>query len=158
MGGLVTPPPKKRGKIKGGTHEVPAKAVATRIPPCPIHSSEMVFKPGEGRWRCTVEGCKQAAFPPRLASGAGEPVVGGGQLELVIAPATTPESTQRGYTAFLRSVDDNLMLDVTPYLMEMTYEAESDTIDVGTGRKVQSPMTRVYKLEIHLFDGLDLRP
>ena len=115
-------------RIKGGY-----EPVKKQNPPCPSHGDMMMFVVDAGRWECSEPGCQQIAFPPRLISGSGKPIVGSGEIELV----SVKESGTQTY--YLRSIDNNIMLDVTSHV---------DDVKINSG-DVKIKLSLFNSLEIH---------
>lgn len=87
-------------------------------PNCRLHGGEMKFDPATMRWVCTVAGCGIVAYPKH--DDQGRPITGRGALELVYFRDRDGDPH-----IFLRAVDNNVMLDITSYMLESGIEAET---------------------------------
>ncbi|GAA2555138.1 hypothetical protein GCM10010423_65400 [Streptomyces levis] len=76
---------------------------------CPVHKEdEMVFRPEQGKWKCSVKGCKIVARPKEESNPVGQVMVGKGKLDLRVV---FPEDG--GEPSIIIMADNNVALDVT---------------------------------------------
>lgn len=79
-----------------------------------MHGEPMAFDSGTMVWRCQATACNMVAMPKQdIESGKGKPIVGQGDLELVRVQGKKKEAY------LLRAGDNNVMLDITPYITRM---------------------------------------
>jgi hypothetical protein len=123
-------------------------------PQCPIHAVSMMFSPERGIWKCVIKGCKQAAFPPNVVE-KGKPILGEGQIELVLVK--DPDGNKRPRT-LLRTVEQNIMIDITDYVTEVNIEREDSIPLAQAGSSVVvQPGVQYVDINIRLFHITDTR-
>lgn len=81
-------------------------------PECVLHEGTLMeFVVEEARWECPEPGCTQKAWPEAEVAN-GRPIVGKGAVEVVLM---NDDKTGKPH-AFLRAMDNNVMIDVTEHL------------------------------------------
>lgn len=113
-------PPKPRRKIKTGTPKVPAPSK----PHCPTHKTEMFFNTDKMVWSCIKVECGMVAFPKQELD-SGKPIVGTGELELVVIRDEYGENK-----VFLKATATNIMVEVTNYMASPEDAGKSNALHV----------------------------
>lgn len=110
--------PVRKATLKAGPNTaLPAKR-KTAHPVCKVHGVEMIYQPGELRWRCEYSTCKVSVYPKPDTDG-GAPIVGRGRLEVLEV------TDNRGKThIYLRCAENNVMIPITDEARGLTHMDE----------------------------------
>lgn len=135
-------PVKPRPKLKA---RITDEHKPMRVPACPEHSEGMDYNPETMTWNCPVAWCTESVRPV-IEKGSEFVILGEGQLELFIAE-NIPVVGQRVEPTqyYLRAPDNNVMIEITPYVALANIETNSRVHGPGTTAEVTIVLQKITK-------------